>query len=324
MKIIFWGTPEYSVISLENLLNSNHEILAVVTQPDKRRSRGKKLIPSPVKVFSQKNSIPTLCPEKIKNNSDFISTLKEFNPDIFIVVAYGKILTKEILEIPKYHCWNAHASLLPRWRGAAPIQWSLLSGDKYTGVNIMKMNEGLDTGDILLEEKIEIEDEENYQTLSVKLSILSSKLLINALEILSKHKISEISLTQQININRDIKYARMITKEDYLLDLNNSALNISRKVKALYPKTYIRFKEKNLKILKIRIINDHKIIKNSIYSLKENEIGVVVDIFKNEGIVITTKTKPIILLEVKLEGKNIASGNKLSQQLNPEIGDYFC
>ena len=146
MRIIFWGTPEYSVKSLEVLKKSDHDIVAVITQPDKKRSRGNKLIASPVKEYAIKESIPVLTPEIIKGNIQFVSKLKELSCDLFIVIAYGKILTKEILDIPKYKSWNAHASLLPRWRGAAPIQWSILEGDEFTGVGIMKMEEGLDTG----------------------------------------------------------------------------------------------------------------------------------------------------------------------------------
>ena len=156
MRIIFWGTPEYSIASLDIFIKSKHEVIAVVSQPDKKRSRGNKLISSPVKSYAEQESIKIYTPEKIRGNIDFINELKSLYCDLFIVIAYGKILPKEILEIPKFGCWNAHASLLPRWRGAAPIQWSLIKGDEFTGVGIMKMNEGLDTGDLLLEEKIKI------------------------------------------------------------------------------------------------------------------------------------------------------------------------
>ena len=172
MRIIFWGTPEYSVASLNILNKSVHEVIAVISQPDKKRSRGKKLVPSPVKVFAKDENIPVFTPGIIKGNNDFINELKSLSCDLFIVIAYGKILPKEILGIPKYGCWNAHASLLPKWRGAAPIQWSLLEGDDFTGVGIMKMEEGLDTGDILLEEQIKIEDDDNLISLTEKLSLL--------------------------------------------------------------------------------------------------------------------------------------------------------
>ena len=187
MRIVFWGTPEYSVKSLKELNKSEHNVVAVISQPDKKRSRGNKLSPSPVKEYASKENIVIFTPDIIKDNFKFIKKLKELNIDIFVVVAYGKILTKEILGIPKYGAWNAHASLLPRWRGAAPIQWSLIKGDKFTGVCIMRMEEGLDTGDVLIEKKIRIENNENLKTLTKKLSDLSSGLILEALNILNQN-----------------------------------------------------------------------------------------------------------------------------------------
>ena len=319
MKIVFWGTPEYSLRSLEVINNSNHELVGVVTQPDKKRSRGNKLIPSPVKQYAIKNNILVMSPNQIKNNDDFSNQLKELKPDIFIVIAYGKILSKEILNIPKYGCWNAHASLLPRWRGAAPIQRALLSGDKYTGVGIMKMDEGLDTGDILIEEKIIIENNENLQTLKDKLSDLSSKLIIKSIDLLNiKNNISELNLLNQLGLNRKIKYANMITKSEYFLNLDDTAENIYKKVNGLFPRAYILFKNKNLKILKIKILSEN--ILNIKYN-KNQKAKVMIGIIKNEGIIISTKTFPILLIEGKLEGKNIANKNNLIQQLNIKIGD---
>ena len=319
MKIVFWGTPEYSLRSLEVINNSNHELVGVVTQPDKKRSRGNKLIPSPVKQYAIKNNILVISPNQIKNNEDFSNQLKELMPDIFIVIAYGKILSKEILNIPKYGCWNAHASLLPRWRGAAPIQRALLSGDKYTGVGIMKMDEGLDTGDILIEEKIIIENNENLQTLKDKLSELSSKLIIKSIDLLNiKNNISELNLLNQLGLNRKIKYANMITKSEYFLNLDDTAENIYKKVNGLFPGAYILFNNKNLKILKIKILSEN--ISNIKYK-KTQKTREIIGIIKNEGIIISTKTFPILLIEGKLEGKNITNKNNLIQQLNTKIGD---
>ncbi len=319
MRIVFWGTPEYSLKSLEVINNSNHELVGVVTQPDKKRTRGNKLIPSPVKQYAIKNNILVISPNQIKNNEDLLNQLKELMPDIFIVVAYGKILSKEILNIPKYGCWNAHASLLPRWRGAAPIQRALLSGDKYTGVGIMKMDEGLDTGDILIEEKIIIENNENLQTLKDKLSELSSKLIIKAIDLLNiKNNISELNLLNQLSLNREIKYANMITKSEYFLNLDDTAENIYKKVNGLFPGAYILFNKKNLKILKIKILSEN--ILNIKYN-KTQKTNEIIGIVKNEGIIISTKTFPILLIEGKLEGKNIANKNNLIQQLNTKIGD---
>ena len=319
MKIVFWGTPEYSLMSLEVINNSNHELVGIVTQPDKKRSRGNRLIPSPVKQYAIQNNILTMSPNQIKNNEDFLNQLKELMPDIFIVIAYGKILSKEILNIPKYGCWNAHASLLPRWRGAAPIQRALLSGDKYTGVGIMKMEEGLDTGDILIEEKIIIENNENLQTLKDKLSELSSKLIIKSIDLLNiKNNISELNLLNQLSLKREIKYANMITKSEYFLNLDDTAENIYKKVNGLFPGAYILFKNKNLKILKVKILSEN--ILNIKYN-KTPKTKEIIGILKNEGIIISTKTFPILLIEGKLEGKNITTKNNLIQQLNTKIGD---
>jgi len=318
VKIIFWGTPEYSVKSLEVINNSKHKLVGVVTQPDKKRSRGNRLIPSPVKKYAIKNKIPVMSPHQIKNNKDFLNQLKELNADLFIVIAYGKILSKEILNIPKYGSWNAHASLLPRWRGAAPIQRALLSGDKKTGVGIMKMEEGLDTGDVLIEEKIKIEKNDNLQSLTDKLSDLSAKLIIKSIDLLNhKNNIFELNLLNQLSFNREIKYAKMIPKSEYFLNLDDTAENIERKVNGLFPKAYIIFKNKNLKILKIKILFENNLnINNKTHKTRE-----IIGIIKNEGIIISTKTFPILLIEGKLEGKNITNKNNLIQQLNVKIGD---
>ena len=323
MRIIFWGTPEYSVASLNN---SDHEVIAVISQPDKKRSRGNKLISSPVKKFAENENIPIFTPEVIKGNINFISKLKALSGDLFIVIAYGKILPKELLKIPKYGCWNAHASLLPRWRGAAPIQWSLLEGDAFTGVGIIKMEEGLDTGDVLLEEKIKIENNDNFITLTERLSHLSSELFMNAISKIQENIDGTIDnyLTKQISLEREIKYARMINKSDFIVDWRNSAIDIYRKIKAFYPKANTTFKGRNLKIINIRILSNDEIANTKYVCINNNlKPGLIVAVKENEGIVITTKTEPIILLEAKLEGKNTSKGMQLIQQLQPTIGINF-
>ncbi len=326
MKIIFWGTPEYSIPSLDIFIKSKHEVIAVVSQPDKKRSRGNKLISSPVKSFAEQESIKIYTPDKIRGNNDFINELKLLSCDLFIVIAYGKILPIEILKIPKYGCWNAHASLLPRWRGAAPIQWSLIKGDEFTGIGIMKMNEGLDTGDILLEEKIKIDNNDNLNTLSEKLSILSAKLFLNATSLIEENinKNNNSQLTKQNTLGREITYARMIEKSDFKVDWSNEAIKISRQIKALYPRANTTFRGKNLKILKIKVLSSDE-IKNEKYLFMSNysKAGIILAVIKNEGIIISTKTDPIILLEAKLEGKNISSKEKLIQQLKPSVGEYL-
>ena len=324
MNIIFWGTPDYSVESLKILIDSHHKISAVITQPDKKRSRGSKMIASPIKNIALDHNIPVFTPNKIKKNTSFIETLKSYNSDVFVVIAYGKILSSEILSIPRYGCWNAHASLLPRWRGAAPIHWALLEGDSYTGVGIIKMNEGLDTGDLLLEEKVSIKESDNLYTLSQKLSILSSNLIYKSLEIIDKepNTVKSKLLPQKLK-DIEVKYARMINKEDYKLEFNDSAENIIRKVKALFPKAYIMHNDKILKILNVRLLSEIERKKTDTNYSKENinQIGKVMEIFKNEGVVVATKTEPILIKEIKLEGKKISKQNQLIQQLNLQKGE---
>ncbi len=326
MRIIFWGTPEYSIASLDIFIKSKHEVIAVVSQPDKKRSRGNKLIPSPVKSFAEQQTLKIYTPAKIRDNTHFINELKSLSCDLFIVIAYGKILPKEILEIPKFGCWNAHASLLPRWRGAAPIQWSLIKGDEFTGVGIMKMDEGLDTGDLLLEEKIKIDNDDNLNTLSEKLSILSAKLFLNATYLIEKNIKKNINsqLTKQHSLGREITYARMIEKSDFKIDWGNEAIKISQKIKALYPRANTTFRGKNLKILKIKVLTSDE-IKNEKYLCMSHysRPGIIVAVIENEGIIISTKTDPIILLVAKLEGKNISSKKQLIQHLKPSAGEYF-
>ena len=325
MRIIFWGTPEYSVKSLEVLKKSDHNIVAVITQPDKKRSRGNKLIPSPVKDYAKKDGIPVFTPETIKGNIEFISNLKKLSCDLFIVIAYGRILPKDILDIPKYKSWNAHASLLPRWRGAAPIQWSILNGDEFTGVGIMKMEEGLDTGEVLIEKKIKIESNDNLNTLSKKLSYLSSELLLEAISKIDRNKQKGIShlLKKQTTFQRELKYARMINKSDYFISWENNSIDIYRKINALYPRAYTTFKNKNLKIIKIKILTTDE-MQNKNYKIERNfKPGFIIGLLENEGIIISTKTDPVLILEVKLEGKNVSSQNQLIQQLNPVVGEKF-
>ena len=326
MRIIFWGTPEYSVKSLEVLKKSDHDIVAVITQPDKKRSRGNKLKASPVKEYAIKENIPVFTPETIKDNIQFINKLKELSCDLFIVIAYGKILPKAILDIPKYKSWNAHASLLPRWRGAAPIQWSILEGDKFTGVGIMKMEEGLDTGDVIVEKQIKIDSNDNLKTLSKRLSDLSSELVLRALSDIEQNKNRDINLLlkKQTDFQRELKYARMINKLDYIINWGETATDIYRKINALYPRANTTYKSKNLKIIKIKILTTDE-IQNKNYKLLSNILkpGFIIGLIEKEGIIITTKTNPIILLEAKLEGKNVSSQNQLIQQLNPVIGEKF-
>ena len=188
MRIVFMGTPDFAVPCLQKLIDNNYDVAAVFTQPDKKTGRKQLLTPPPVKILAQENNIPVYQPNSLKN-SDAAQIIKDINPDIIIVVAYGKILPSSVLSIPKYGCVNVHASLLPKYRGAAPIQWAVLNGDSETGVCIMQMDEGLDTGDILAVEKTAIGINETSEQLFDRLSAIGSEALINVLPIIEKGKI---------------------------------------------------------------------------------------------------------------------------------------
>lgn len=188
MRIVFMGTPDFAVPCLQKLIDNNYDVAAVFTQPDKKTGRKQLLTPPPVKILAQENNIPVYQPNSLKN-SDAAQIIKDINPDIIIVVAYGKILPTSVLSIPKYGCVNVHASLLPKYRGAAPIQWAVLNGDSETGVCIMQMDEGLDTGDILAVEKTAIGINETSEQLFDRLSAIGAEALINVLPMIEKGKI---------------------------------------------------------------------------------------------------------------------------------------
>ena len=182
LNVLFMGTPDFAEESLEAVYNAGHNILGVVTNPDKPKGRGMKLVASPVKEFAVEKELKIYQPQKVKNNPEFIDEIKELNPDVICVVAYGKILPKEILDIPRCGCINVHGSLLPKYRGAAPIQWAVLNGDRETGITTMYMNEGMDTGDIILKQKVNIGEDETTGELWDKLSKIGGELLVKTLE----------------------------------------------------------------------------------------------------------------------------------------------
>tara|TARA_Y100001970_G_scaffold294269_1_gene449511 strand:+ start:8279 stop:9244 length:966 start_codon:yes stop_codon:yes gene_type:complete len=320
MKIVFWGTPEYCINTINSLYHSNHHISAIITQPDKRRNRGSKLIESATKKHALKLGIPVFTPEKIRNNIQFVNQLLKINADIYIVIAYGKILPKEILDIPRLYSWNAHASLLPLLRGAAPIQWSLINGDKTTGVSIIKMDEGVDTGDIIIKELVNISNTDNIESLKNKLSVLSSKLIINLLDLIEENlnNISDISslLTRQESKPIKPTYARLINKDDFLIDWFATGEQIINKIRGLYPNAYTICKDKRLKIIKLEKFIDPS------YVYKNNS-GEIIDIIKNKGILVSNKQYPLLITEAQLEGKKPSSNNILIQQTKLIKGDKF-
>ena len=254
MKLIFMGTPDFAVNTLTSLINSRHSVEAVVTQPDKPRGRSGQLCPSPVKEEALKAGIPVLQPEKMRSDETF-DKLASYNADAIIVVAYGKIIPKNILELPKYGCINVHASLLPKYRGAAPIQWAVLDGEKYSGVTIMQMDEGLDTGDIIAQSEVVLDKKETSDSLFEKLSSEGAKLLLKTLDEMEDGIIKRIPQPEKSTT----EYARMITKADGLIDWKRPAAEIERLVRGMnsWPGAYTFVCGKNVKLWDCDIIENN-------------------------------------------------------------------
>ena len=245
-RIVFFGTPSFALPSLETLTRGSDEVVAVVTQPDREKGRGRKVIASPVKELALQKGLPILQPEKAREVS-FQETLKGFGADLFVVAAYGQILPKSILSLPKYGAINVHASLLPKNRGSAPIAWAILNGDKKTGITTMLMDEGMDTGDILLESEIPIQKDETTETLQDRLASLGARVLAETLEQMKKGKIHP---TPQDHSKAT--YAPMLKKEDGRIDWIKGAEEIDRQVRAFHPwpGAYTEWQGQILKIYK--------------------------------------------------------------------------
>ncbi len=229
MKVVFMGTPEFSVPCLERLVSDGHEVAAVYTQPDKPKGRGHHMMPPPVKETAMKYDIPVYQPQKLRQ-SDALEVLSDINPDIIIVVAYGQILPKNILDIPKYGCVNIHASLLPKYRGAAPIQWSVVDGEKVSGVTSMQMDVGLDTGDMLLKAETSIGENETAGELHDKLSAMGAEVMSKTIFALEKGEIIPEKQDDALS-----NYAPMLTKELCPIDWNLTAQQVHNKVRGLSP-----------------------------------------------------------------------------------------
>ena len=315
MKIVFMGTPDFAKESLKAINERGYEIIGVVTNPDKPKGRGMKMIPSPVKEYATQNNINIYQPIKIRGNIEFINEIKNLNPDVICVVAYGKILPKEILEIPRLGCINVHASLLPKYRGAAPIQWAILNGDKTTGITTMYMDEGMDTGDMILKEEVEIGEEETTGELWDRLSILGGKMLVETLEKIEK------GTAPREKQGKDYTIAPMLNKEIAKIDWEKqTADEIHNLVKGLNPImgafTYIN--DKKIKFWKVLVkqendVNDF-IDKEKMEKAKPGDI-ILADVKK--GLYIKAKDGIIQVIEIqgenakKMSAHDFLLGNKL-------------
>lgn len=296
MKIVFMGTPDFAKESLEAIYNAGYEILTVVTNPDRPQGRGMKLKPSPVKEFALEKGLNVIQPEKVKKNEEFIKKIKDLNPDVICVVAYGKILPKEILEIPKLGCINVHGSLLPKYRGAAPIQWAVLNGDKETGITTMYMDEGMDTGDMILKEKVEIGEDETTGELWDRLSKIGGELLVKTLKEIEK------GTAPRIKQGEDFTVAPMLDKQMAKIDWDNrTAKEIKNLVRGLNPimGAYTFLDGKKIKFWKVDVAKADEIMLGNSSPLRN---GTVLVSDPKDGLFI--KTKEGILKVLEIQGEN--------------------
>ncbi len=314
LNILFMGTPDFAKESLEAVYNAGYNILGVVTNPDKPKGRGMKMIASPVKQFAIENNIPIYQPIKIRNNEEFIKKIKELNPDIICVVAYGKILPKEILDIPKYGCINVHGSLLPKYRGAAPIQWAIINGEKTTGITTMYMDIGMDTGDMILKEKVEIGEDETTGELWERLSKIGGTLLVKTINLIEKGK------APREKQGEDYTVAPMLSKEMAQIDWNKkTSKDIKNLVRGLDPiiGAYTFINNKKIKIWKVNIISKEEFAIKFNIEVQKYKNGEVLLANDKQGLFIKANDAIINVIELQAENskrmnaKDYLRGNRI-------------
>lgn len=311
MKIVFMGTPDFAVGALQAVIDAGYEVAAVVTQPDKPKGRGKQVQMTPVKTCALQHNIPVFQPKRIKD-SEAVEVLRGFGADLFVVAAFGQILSREILDIPRLGCVNIHASLLPKYRGAAPIQWAILNGEKETGITLMQMDEGMDTGAMLAKCILPISETETGESLFEKLAQAGAKLLIEKLPDIEAGR-----LEPQPQNSEEATYAPMIRKEMGKIDWNRTAVELERKIRGLnsWPSAYTYLNQKGLKIWEAKADEG---------SVKDTP-GTVTEVTA-DSIRVQTGEGSLILKSIQLEGKkrmdvksfllgySIVKGQKLGEE----------
>ena len=313
MKIVFMGTPDFAAESLKAIFSAGHEIKLVVTNPDRPKGRGMKMIPSPVKEYALEKGLDIAQPEKIRNNTEFIEIIKEINPDVICVVAYVKILPKELLEIPSKGCINVHGSLLPKYRGAAPIQWAVLNGDKTTGITTMYMDEGMDTGDMILKQEVEIGEDETTGELWDRLSKIGANLLVETL------KQIEDGTAPREKQGDNFTIAPMLDKNIAKINWEEQTTQqIKNLVRGLNPimGAYAMLNGKKYKFWKVDVTNNTEIIADNIDFLRS---GTVIVSDPKDGLFIKTNDGILKVLEIqgenakKMNIQDFLRGNKIEE-----------
>ena len=292
MRVVFMGTPDFSVPTLEKIIEAGHKVIGVVTQPDKAKGRGKKVLFPPVKEKALEHNLPVYQPKRARE-PEFIEQMRELNPDVMVVVAFGQILPKALLDIPKYGCVNVHASLLPKYRGAAPIQWAVIRGEKVSGVTTMQMDVGLDTGDMLMKTEVALAEDETGGSLHDKLSVLGGELLIETLKGLEAGTIQP----EKQDDSQTGEYARMLDKALGKVDFSMPAEEIERLIRGLnpWPSAYTFYHGKTMKLWKAKVVSADA-------DGEAAAPGQILSVDK-KGFTVQTGAGALRILELQMEGK---------------------
>lgn len=316
MRIVFMGTPDFAAASLQNLITNQQQVVAVVTQPDRPKGRGKQVQAPPVKQLALQHNIPILQPSTIKTE-DFFQTLKELEPECIVVVAYGKILPPTILNLPPKGCINVHASLLPQYRGSAPIHWSVINGERETGVTTMFMDEGMDTGDMILKKQLTINHHDNVGVVHDRLAKLGAELLVETLGLLKKNQAPRTPQDHSL-----ATYAPMLTKEHELIDWHKSAQDIHNHVRGMdpWPGTYTLWQGKVLKIWHTEVPEPRELNSQPGTVLEEYPAGILIQTGQGQILVQELQLQGSKRMEVKefLKGKKLIPGTVLGSQKGVE------
>jgi len=332
MRLVFFGTPQFAVPSLQRLLaEPGFEVLGVVTQPDKRRGRGKQLMPSPVKLVALDANCPLFQPRRIKKDEDTLTALGSLQADAFVVVAYGQILSQRILAMPRLGCINGHGSLLPAYRGAAPIQWCLVNGETATGMTTMQMDAGMDTGPMLLKSHLPIGLLNNFYDVAQSLAQQSAELLVETLKGLDAG-----TITPEPQDDALATYAPPIQKEAYELDWSQPAIALHNRVRGFYPNCVTQFRGQPLKIIATvplgpgywalmptRLAADLQAGVQALPPAQEVQPGTLVGFIKGHGPVVETGEGQLLLQEVKPSGKQAQSGHDFVNGSRLQVGEAF-
>jgi methionyl-tRNA formyltransferase len=311
MRVVFMGTPDFAVGTLEALVEAGHEVVAVVTQPDKPKGRGGAMSMSAVKEAALKHSLTVLQPQRARDAA-FVAELATYQPEVMVVVAFGQILTSEILHMPKYGCINVHASILPKYRGAAPIQWAVIDGCEYAGVTTMQMDEGIDTGDILLVGKVKLEPKETGGSLFDKLGMVGARLLIKTLEAAVAGELTPVKQNQEA-----ATYVTMISKSFGEINFEEPAEKIERLIRGLnpWPSAYTHLDGKIMKIWDADVIPESLLAEAAV----PDKVGTIIEVDK-DSFIIRCKTGALKVHELQMEGKKRMTADAFLRGYSLETG----